>query len=52
MCVLTTAELERWDEMDGDGSIPMDAPSSTNSQLIRRAGGSGSVTEREEARTN
>jgi hypothetical protein len=50
--MLTTAELERWDEMDGDGSILMDAPSSSNSQLIRRAGGSGSVTEREEARTS
>jgi hypothetical protein len=36
--VLTTAELERRDEMDGDGSILMDAPSSSNSQLIRRAG--------------
>ena len=50
--VLTTAELERRDEMDGDGSILMDAPSSSNSQLIRRAGGSGSVAEREEARKN
>jgi hypothetical protein len=38
--------------MDGDGNILMDAPSSSNSQLIQRAGGSGSVAEREEARKN
>jgi hypothetical protein len=49
--VLTTTKLERQDEMDGDRSILMEAPSSSNSQLIRMARATGSVTEREEART-
>ena len=48
--VLRTAELERLGVMSGDGSILMDAPSSSNKRLIQMAGGSGTEEEREVAR--